>query len=507
MSNSTIEITSDSLDNNQQTPECNSSYISNPSGMIESLSECIETVEPISAEKLQEIQETLMGAAYDAAVRLGALVIPSSYANYCGIYLGNIDISHVYSMPQVSITPTEMVLHSNSPAEELECPGEQSMEYLKYLQGMLSRFDKPAPKPAPQPTPAVCKRHYRKIAPAIRTPPGTTFGSFIPAPGIPISTTRPGVRAPSGAVINSPDVVVPIPPSNAPAMCAPFLAFDSTTPVMDSNIRAPFSTFDSSAPATNAPRSTPGSPDARVSKAPVGPSDIVIPIADDSAPHSTSIPDMSAPLITSEFPDISAPNHESGPIFDTLDERSFLDSLSSNFPILESPIQEPMPFIDGLDADSVSTVPQPEPVMNNVFDVSSIDVPSIDVPVDVPSVDVPMNVPTIGVSNSNTYVNDSTCFMNSSGPFPVSASTTRPKTAKRSKPKKPRKQSPHRCFPASAREILVSWIVAHRDHPYCSAAEKRELARKTGLAVSQITMWFINNRRRNPMFKWNCLLI
>lgn len=74
---------------------------------------------------------------------------------------------------------------------------------------------------------------------------------------------------------------------------------------------------------------------------------------------------------------------------------------------------------------------------------------------------------------------------------------------KRSKPRKtdgdpPKRRS--RCFDYRIREMLINWMIAHKQHPYCTREEKLELARKTGLEVKQITMWLINNRRRSPAF-------
>ena len=39
-------------------------------------------------------------------------------------------------------------------------------------------------------------------------------------------------------------------------------------------------------------------------------------------------------------------------------------------------------------------------------------------------------------------------------------------------------------------------IPTHREHPYACDAEKAQLARRTGLAVSQVALWLTNARKR-----------
>lgn len=49
---------------------------------------------------------------------------------------------------------------------------------------------------------------------------------------------------------------------------------------------------------------------------------------------------------------------------------------------------------------------------------------------------------------------------------------------------------------AEAKQIMMEWILARLDNPYPSKEEKEDLARLTGLSVSQVQYWFVNARRR-----------
>jgi hypothetical protein len=51
-------------------------------------------------------------------------------------------------------------------------------------------------------------------------------------------------------------------------------------------------------------------------------------------------------------------------------------------------------------------------------------------------------------------------------------------------------------FSKLARSILRTWFHEHKDNPYPTNEEKRELATKTGLKASQIALWLVNTRRR-----------
>lgn len=54
-----------------------------------------------------------------------------------------------------------------------------------------------------------------------------------------------------------------------------------------------------------------------------------------------------------------------------------------------------------------------------------------------------------------------------------------------------------RCnFSEEARSILLEWFINHSEHPYPKQSEKEMLARKTGLTVEQIKVWFVNTRTR-----------
>ncbi|KAI8068451.1 hypothetical protein BC940DRAFT_299108 [Gongronella butleri] len=58
-------------------------------------------------------------------------------------------------------------------------------------------------------------------------------------------------------------------------------------------------------------------------------------------------------------------------------------------------------------------------------------------------------------------------------------------------------------LPKPVTEYLKNWLIQHKKHPYPTEREKLELAQATGLAVNQISNWFINARRRilQPMME------
>ncbi|EKD17560.1 homeobox domain-containing protein [Drepanopeziza brunnea f. sp. 'multigermtubi' MB_m1] len=51
-------------------------------------------------------------------------------------------------------------------------------------------------------------------------------------------------------------------------------------------------------------------------------------------------------------------------------------------------------------------------------------------------------------------------------------------------------------LPKETTDILRAWFMSHLQHPYPSEDEKQSLMRQTGLAMNQISNWFINARRR-----------
>jgi len=51
-------------------------------------------------------------------------------------------------------------------------------------------------------------------------------------------------------------------------------------------------------------------------------------------------------------------------------------------------------------------------------------------------------------------------------------------------------------LPKHVTDILRQWFDEHENHPYPTEEEKQMLLMKTGLAMSQISNWFINARRR-----------
>jgi hypothetical protein len=51
-------------------------------------------------------------------------------------------------------------------------------------------------------------------------------------------------------------------------------------------------------------------------------------------------------------------------------------------------------------------------------------------------------------------------------------------------------------LPKDATATFRNWFDEHHEHPYPTDEEKRILAAETGTAISQITNWFINHRKR-----------
>lgn len=64
------------------------------------------------------------------------------------------------------------------------------------------------------------------------------------------------------------------------------------------------------------------------------------------------------------------------------------------------------------------------------------------------------------------------------------ASSQRPPSRKRS------------TFPDSAIAVLEAWWESHSAHPFPSREEKRELAERAGISLTQATTWLINARTR-----------
>lgn len=51
-------------------------------------------------------------------------------------------------------------------------------------------------------------------------------------------------------------------------------------------------------------------------------------------------------------------------------------------------------------------------------------------------------------------------------------------------------------FSRSAIKVLKDWMDQHREHPYPTELEKKDLKDRTGLTIPQITNWLANTRRR-----------
>jgi len=55
-----------------------------------------------------------------------------------------------------------------------------------------------------------------------------------------------------------------------------------------------------------------------------------------------------------------------------------------------------------------------------------------------------------------------------------------------------------RNLPREAANILNEWYALHPHNPYPNDSEKRSLAERTGLKVTQVATWFVNARARKP---------
>merc|ERR1711865_254476 len=55
-----------------------------------------------------------------------------------------------------------------------------------------------------------------------------------------------------------------------------------------------------------------------------------------------------------------------------------------------------------------------------------------------------------------------------------------------------------RNLPREAANILNEWYTSHEDNPYPNEIEKRDLAQRTDLKVTQVATWFVNARARKP---------
>lgn len=154
----------------------------------------------------------------------------------------------------------------------------------------------------------------------------------------------------------------------------------------------------------------------------------------------------------------------------------------------------------------------PNPTPNLMYDSTST-VTNTPIPMNGSTLPPPFanSFPTMDTTTSTNTINPINPIY-SINPTNTTNTTTCCKAKARSSPKpgkKPAKTNtksgnttkrPH-SFNSCARQILISWMILHKNHPYCSREEKIELARLTGLEVKQITMWMINSRRRKNYFK------
>ncbi|PYH89313.1 hypothetical protein BO71DRAFT_403162 [Aspergillus ellipticus CBS 707.79] len=75
-------------------------------------------------------------------------------------------------------------------------------------------------------------------------------------------------------------------------------------------------------------------------------------------------------------------------------------------------------------------------------------------------------------------------------PVPAAAADESPQST----PLRPAR--PHQRLSRDAVRVLKAWLAQHRDNPYPTAHEKRELQEQTGLNRTQLSNWFNNTRRR-----------
>lgn len=52
-------------------------------------------------------------------------------------------------------------------------------------------------------------------------------------------------------------------------------------------------------------------------------------------------------------------------------------------------------------------------------------------------------------------------------------------------------------LPRESTSYLKTWLMNHRHDPYPSVVEKQQLAKVSGLTISQVKTWFANARRRS----------
>ena len=58
------------------------------------------------------------------------------------------------------------------------------------------------------------------------------------------------------------------------------------------------------------------------------------------------------------------------------------------------------------------------------------------------------------------------------------------------------KKSKRNFFDKSSVSLLKHWLFTHYYYPYPKLSEKKWMSMNTGLTINQITLWFINARKR-----------
>lgn len=50
-------------------------------------------------------------------------------------------------------------------------------------------------------------------------------------------------------------------------------------------------------------------------------------------------------------------------------------------------------------------------------------------------------------------------------------------------------------FLKNTTEVLMKWLIDHKDHPWPNKQEKKRLCSESGLDYKQLRVWFTNNRK------------
>ena len=190
-------------------------------------------------------------------------------------------------------------------------------------------------------------------------------------------------------------------------------------------------------------------------------------------PYSSLPPLLPKPTLYPITPINNDPNTSSPPVFS-----SFACSGNNTIPIPNSTVVPPGTSTSMPTYASYPTVYTP---MANSF-------PPTDTTNSTNTIN-PIN-PINPINTTNTTRSAQRCKVHAR----TSSKTKKPVRANTKSQNPPKRRS--RNFDYCVRQMLINWMVSHKNRPYCSREEKLKLAKLTGLEVKQITMWMINSRRR-----------